>query len=398
MTTTDDLLATPDLGTGPLEHRDRVDFRALRHERAERVFALMQSLDLDACLFGREANARYATGVRRLWTSQTRRFLPSCILVRSPRATHLLSFSASYEGMPEEMGPDHYFPVTWNPMGMMERIARYEGMAGARRIGVDSMTPLFRDLLTHAFPKAELVAIDGPLREVRSAKLPGEITCIRVAAAIAESALVAAIGRIRPGVEHGALLGAYLDRMSSLGTSQFAQQGIFGAIGPQGSLAWGTSRGVVPEGATVACAGGALWAGYEGSLARTWWSGPQAPSADARSAASRWRDTTGRVIDALRPGASGTEVLAAFGDASDADADVAARAVYAVGLGYEAPVAAPWLTADELAGIEVRSGSVLAVRELTTEASCGFLGEELVLVRDGAPEVLTTLGHGPLLP
>jgi Xaa-Pro dipeptidase len=395
MTDTDDLLATPDLGTGPLEHRDRVDFRALRHERAERVFALMESLDLDACMFGREANARYATGVRRLWTSQTRGFLPSCILVREPRASHLLSFSASYEGIPEEIGPDHYFPVTWNPMGMMERIGRYEGMATARRIGVDAMTPLFRDLLSHAFPEAELVAVDGALREVRSTKLPGELTCIRVATAIAESALVAAIGRIRPGVDHGVLLGAYLDRMASLGTSQFAQQGTFGAIGPEGALAWATARGTLPDAAAVACAGGALWAGYEGSLARTWWSGPQPPSADARSAASRWRDTTDRVIDALRPGASGTDVLRAFGDTSHAD--TGARAVYAVGLGYEAPVAAPWLTADELARAEVRAGTVLAVRELTTAASCGFLGEELVLVRDGAPEVLTTLGHGPLL-
>jgi len=59
-------LGTPDIGTGALEHRDRIDFRELRHQRTARLFERMDQLDIDACIFGREANARYATGVRRL--------------------------------------------------------------------------------------------------------------------------------------------------------------------------------------------------------------------------------------------------------------------------------------------------------------------------------------------
>ena len=119
-----DLLATPNLGTGALEHRDRIDFGALRAARLARVLDAMAERDLDACFLGREANARYATGVRRLWTAQSRPFVPACLVVRNPPAVELLSFSASYEDIPDEVGPDHFFPVTWNPMNMMDRFQK----------------------------------------------------------------------------------------------------------------------------------------------------------------------------------------------------------------------------------------------------------------------------------
>ena len=72
-----ELFGTPNLGTGFLEHRDRVDFTALRRARFARVLAAMDERGLDACFFGREANARYVSGVRRLWTAQTRPFVPA---------------------------------------------------------------------------------------------------------------------------------------------------------------------------------------------------------------------------------------------------------------------------------------------------------------------------------
>ena len=119
-----DLLTTPNIGTGVLEQRDRVDFGQLREARRVRVLAEMKARGLDACFFGREANARYVSGVRRLWTAQTRPFAPGCLLVLETGEVELLSFSASYEDMPAEVGPDHFFPVTWNPMNMVDWFAR----------------------------------------------------------------------------------------------------------------------------------------------------------------------------------------------------------------------------------------------------------------------------------
>jgi Xaa-Pro dipeptidase len=385
-------LRTPDIGTGALEHRDRIDFRELRSLRTARLFARMDELNVDACIFGREANARYATGVRRLWTSMTRGFVPTCVVLRETRDVHLLSFSASYEGIPEEMSPDHYFPVTWNPMGMVDRLAKLPGASGIRRLGVDGMTPLFAGLLGAAFPDAAIVGVEPKLRDMRRQKLALEVDCMRVAVAVAESALVAAIQQVRPGASRKALQGAYLERMSVLGTSQFAQQGTFGPIGPQGRLHWATANDAIPDQAPIALAGGALWAGYEGSLARTWWSG-RTPDASSRSAHAQWADTTSNVIDAIRPGATGADVLTAFGAAPG---DRSARSVYSVGLGHEGTVAAHWLDAATLDTEVIVAGMVLAVRELVPTDAGGFLGEEMVLVTDDGVEQLTTLGHGPL--
>lgn len=385
-------LLTPDLGTGTLEHRDRVDFRELRRARADRLFDVMHENAIDACLFAREANARYATGVRRLWTASTRAFVPTCFVQGASRDAHLLSFSASYEGIPEEIAPDHYFPVTWNPMQMVERLRALDGASQIRRLGVDCMTPLFRDLLTQAFPNAQLVGIEPQLSEMRRVKLAAELMCVRIAVATAESALVAAIQRAQPGVAYKSLQAAYLERMSMLGTSQFAQQGTFSPIGPRGSLRWVTPVDVHADNTPLALAGGALWAGYEGSLARTWWSASAEPQADLRAAAATWRDSCARVIEALRPGASGVDVLRAFGE----QGDLGVRSVYAVGLGHEGTIAAPWLDGATLANEHVRVGMVLAIRELVACESGGFLGEEMVHIGNDGPELLTTLGHGSL--
>ena len=386
-------LSTPDIGTGALEHRDRIDFRELRRQRTERLHTQMDALDLDACIFGREANARYATGVRRLWTSMTRAFVPTCVVLRETKDAHLLSFSASYEGIPEELAPDHYFPVTWNPMGMVERLTRLDGAQNIRRLGVDGMTPLFADLLAHAFPNAEIIGIEPELRAMRRTKLALEIACIQVAVAVAESALVSAVQMVRPGASRKALQGAYLARMSTLGTSQFAQLGTFGPIGSDGAMGWNTADDVIPDNASIALSGGSLWAGYEGSLARTWWSGSRGPSADARNAAKQWRDTTSAVIDALRPGASGVDVLQAFGNAPG---DASVRSVHAVGLGHEGAIATPWLDAETLEAERVEAGMVLSIRELVPTNTGGFLGEDMVLITPNGAEPLTTLSHGPL--
>ena len=387
-------LLTPDLGTGSLEHRDRVDFRELRRARADRLFALMTDLGIDACIFGREANARYATGVRRLWTASTRAFVPACFVQLAAREAHLLSFSASYEGIPEEIAPDHYFPVTWNPMQMIERLRALDGASSIRRLGVDGMTPLFRDLLAVAFPGVELVGIEPQLRDMRRIKFDAEVTCVRIAAATAESALVAAIRAARPGVALKQLQAAYLERMSVLGTSQFAQQGTFAPIGANGSLRWITPVDALADNVPLALAGGSLWAGYEGSLARTWWHGSQPPTAALRSAASEWRDTTARVVEALKPGASGADVLRAFGTGGRGDHTV--RSVHALGLGHEGAIATPWLDPATLDAEQVQAGMVLAVRELVASDAGGYLGEDMVFIGPSGAEAITTLANGPL--
>jgi Xaa-Pro aminopeptidase len=384
-------LRTPDLGTQAMEDRDRVHFADLRAARRSRVLAAMEERGLDACVFGRESNVRYVSGVRRLWTAQTRPFAPTCLVVRTTGAVHLLSFSASYEGMPEELGPDDFYPVTWNPGDFVARFASTEGVPDCRRLGVDGLSPLFADLLRQAFPLAELVGAEDMMRDLRRRKLPDEITCLRTAAAIAEAALYAAASEVAPGVSEKHLQAVYLERMCQLGTSQFAQQGTFTQIEPDGQLRQFTGDRRLDEGMPVALAGGALWAGYEGSLARTWWCGRQRqPTTGHRALYQHWREVADRLIDTCRPGRTGSDLRQAH---QQAGSDTIA---YSLGLGHEGPVAGGGLSVDAERAQRLEAGMVLGVRALVGGPEGGFLGEEMVLITEGEPELLTTLGHGPL--
>jgi len=389
-------LRTPNLGTGMLENRDRIAFADLRQARRDRVLAAMAAEGLDACIFGREGNVRYVTGARRLWTAGSRPFMPSCAIVRATGAAHLLSHSASYEGMPEELAPDEIFPLTWDPARLARLAAATPGLAAARRIGVDGMTPLFRALLGQVLPDAVLVPAEPMMRALRRRKLPDEIACIRTAAAIAESALYEAALMIAPGVGEKELQAAYMERMCTLGTSQFAQQGTFTAIGADGGLRRLTGDRALAEGEMVALAGGVLWAGYEGSLARTWWCGlKRDPEARHRALHALWRDAAAPLIDRCRPGATGADLRATFGatEAARAGGDFA---VYSLGLGHEGFIAATALDPAVEREQGIAADMVLGVRIFAPGPAGGYLGEEMILTRDGAPALLTTLGHGPL--
>jgi len=390
-----DLFGTPNIGTGALEDRDRIDFAGLRTARRERVFDAMSGHGLDACVFGREANVRYVSGARRLWTAGTRPFGPTCLVVAATRTVHLLSFSASFEGMPEELQPDDMYPLSWNPLNVIERFRKTPGVAEARRLGVDGLTPLFQGLLPQAFTSAELVPADSMMRGIREHKLPAELTCIRTAVAIAESALYETARRVAPGVREKVLQGEYLRRMCELGTSQFAQQGTFTGIGSDGRLRWLTGDGTLDEGQPVALAGGALFAGYEGSLARTWWSGDATvPSAADREPAERWRELFDRLAARCVPGTTGADLAVAA--SGEADRDGSEMAVYSIGIGHEGLVFAPHLHPAILARQQLAEGMVVGVRAFLRGPRGGYLAEEMIHLGADGPEVLTTLGHGPL--
>jgi Xaa-Pro dipeptidase len=392
---TTSLLGTPNIGTGAVEHRDRVDFAELRRARRARVLSEMKARGLDACFFGREANARYVSGVRRLWTAQTRPFVPACLIVLETGEVELLSFSASYEDIPAEVGPDHFFPVTWNPMNMMEWFEKTTGVLDARRVGFDGLSPFFEGLLRQTLPEAEFVGVEEMMRDLRRRKLPDELTCLRTAAAIAEAALYAAAAEVRPGVTEHHLRATFLHRMCELGTSQFAQQGTFTEIDPGKPLRWTTGDRVLGDGTLVALAGGVLWAGYEGSLARTWWCGAQGgPTAGQRALFTRWRSLMDRLVDQCRAGASGADLRAAY--VASAEPEPQMSIAYSVGLGHEGPLAGPGMSPDLERAQAIEADMVVAVRAFLGGDDGGFYGEDMVLVGDDGPAPLTTLGYGPL--
>src|SRR5699024_5040867 len=121
---------------------------------------------------------------------------PGCVVVRETGDVHLLT--TWDEGVPEEIPHEHLYGITWNPMNLVAEFRRIGERVEPRRVGIDSLSPLFAELLPLAFPTAELVDGETALQAARRVKTDDEVAAIRAAIAIAESALSAAVAELRP--------------------------------------------------------------------------------------------------------------------------------------------------------------------------------------------------------
>jgi len=385
-----------DLGTMGLEFGGRVDFARLRRERRQRLQGAMKTAGLDALLLGREANARYAAGARRLWASGLRPWSPGCVVLRDPEQVHLL---AAWDwGVPPEVPREHLFAPSWNPPKLVEGLARLPGLAAARRVGVDAMTPLFAALLARALPRAELVDAGPALEGARRVKTPEELACIETAIALAEGALAAVVAELRPGIRERELQGRFGEAAARLGVTTPALAGTFCAT-PRcaaGALPLRRLPGetALAAGDLVALDVGLLYAGYEGGLARTWPCPPAAaaPSAAQRDLQRRWSEILEALLAGCRPGRSAADLARAH--AACGEPAPPFPVAHGVGLGLEPPLAgrpaAPGADALE-------EGMVLALQAFVfREGVGGYLGREMVLVTGEGPLLLTRASHGPL--
>ena len=154
----------------------------------------MEAHDLDILVLGRQANVRYVTGAPQLWIAGTRPFGPVCVVVRASGDIYLNT--TDDEGVPEEIGHDHLYGLTWNPMTLIDVLKKIDGAETALRVGTDAITPTFAALLPDAFPKAELVDGELAMRAARRIKTPDEIAVMGAAIRIAEGGLAAGVSRI----------------------------------------------------------------------------------------------------------------------------------------------------------------------------------------------------------
>jgi Xaa-Pro aminopeptidase len=288
-------------------------------ERRERVLAGMAEEGIDALLLGTAPNIRYATGATPLWLAGARAFAPLAIVLRDGE-THLVA--ASDDGVPPEIPRDHLIPPSWNPATLVTRL----GLAAARTIGVDGLTPMWEQLLTSTF-RPNLVDATPLLFRARATKTDDELALLRRACEISEAALEDVIVGLVQGLAGRDLHARFVERMASFGTTIPAFDPTIRRAGEQAVL----DAGVLVD-------------GYEGGLGRTW------PAASARA-----RDALDALLDRCRPGMSPADLPGAYG----------------VGLGVE-PLA-------------TEVGSTLCVQVKVD----GELLRETVVLREDGPELLS---------
>lgn len=356
---------------------------ALRTGRRERVLAQMAADELDVLVLGRQANVRYVTGAPQLWVAGTRPFAPICVLVRATGEIHLNS--TWDEGIPEEIGHDHLYGLAWNPMTIIEVLKNIAGAADAKRVGTDAMSPSFAKLLPMAFPAAEFVDGEVAMKTARRIKTDDELRVLRSSLAVAEKGLAAAVSELAAGTTEQALNGVLMQAMAAGGYSTSATQDGVWITSREHAWRVGRRDGRIAEGDLVAFAAGALADGYVGEVGRTWPVG-DVPGADALFARSN--DLWERLVDACRPGAPASDLLAAYDTAGEALPPI--PVAHGLGLGFDPPVISPSLpqtSADE----RLDPGSVLAVTAYVWEPGVGAVFyRDAVLIGDDGPEVLTS--------
>jgi Xaa-Pro aminopeptidase len=364
------------------------DPKALRSGRRERVLAQMAADDIDILVLGRQANVRYVTGAPQLWVAGTRPFGPICEVIRSSGEIHLNS--TWDEGIPDEISHDHLYGLAWNPMTLIEVLKNLPGASGFRRVGTDSLTPTFAQLLPIAFPNAELVDAEPALRAARRIKTADEIAVLRGAVGVAGYALAAARSELAPGVTEQSLTGAMMEAMAAGGvTTPATQDGAW--ITPR-DHSWrrGSTDGRVADGDLVALSAGALADGYVGEVGRTFPVG-DVPGADDlfRRSSALWE----RLIAACRPGGLAGDLLSAYEAAGEPLP--ATPVAHGLGLGFDPPVVSADLPAT-CAEERLEPGMVLAVTGYVWQSGVGavFTREALLIGDDGAEVLTSGTAHG----
>jgi Xaa-Pro dipeptidase len=335
-------------------------------ERLDRTLAEMKRAGIDVLVLGREGNARFVSDANRLMLAGTRPFAPGCAVVRSTGAVHLLSVTD--EGVPTEIPHERLYPLSWNPANLVGAVAAAPGVAGARRIGVDGITPLFEQLLTAAVPGAELVDGEVLMRRVRRVKSAADVEALRRAVEVLEGALEAVVEGLRPGVRERELLGVFEEARCAQGATVPSFQGSFCVVGDGVPRRFVSDR-VIEGGDLVVMRAGALVHGWEASLARTWPCG-ELPVA-ARTRLRDWGAEWPTVVDAVRAGASVGDLRAVDG-----------VTVHGVGLGYEG-----------LADTDVLEPGMVVEVELER---AGVVGADMFLVETDGAEPLTRFPRASL--
>jgi Xaa-Pro dipeptidase len=361
------------------------DARNLRFGRRQRALAQMEAHDIDVLVLGRQANVRYVTGAPQLWIGGTRPFGPVCVMLRGTGEIFLMS--TDDEGVPDEIGRDRLYGLAWNPLTLIDVLKNIDGASSARRVGTDAITPTFATLLPTAFPNAELVDGEVAMLAARRTKTADEIAAMSTALRVAEAGVAAAVAELRPGLTEKTLAGAVLEAMAAGGVSTPATQDAAWVTCREHPWRRATGDGEVTSGDLVVFAAGALADGYVGEVGRTWPVG-DVDNGSMHKLYQRSNELWDRLIAACRPGALGTDLLAAYQLAGEPLPPMAVA--HGLGLGFDPPVISRRLPATA-AREQLDPGMVLALTGYVWQEGIGaVLHRDTVVITDSGPEVLTT--------
>lgn len=401
--------AAADSGFAPREP----DLIRMARARRTRLVAAMARHDVEALLLLGRAGVQYATGAT--WPASDAGHAhqqPTMSLVTADGAPPHL-FTPHPDVAVVDLPSDHVHPGLHPecPAGVRELATRLREVVGGRlpaRLGLDEATIAMHLGLASHLPETALCEAQPVLAAARLVKTPDEVACLRRAQEINDRAMVDVHAALRPGMRPCDLSGLFLARVAELGASGSLVDPIWqpmprrradGPVTVNGELAFPLPSGTQPlaPGDTVWVDTGITWQGYVSDFGRTWLVGAE-PSPAQRALFARWREVLERVLERVRPGATGAELTAAA-RTGEPRAPWLAHLYLAHGAGIdsaEAPLVGTDLGDAFDAGIVLEPGMVLVFEPVVwADGASGHRAEESVVVTATGHERLTEHGFAP---
>lgn len=306
------------LGMMPVDWEERLDPIRMNRERLAKAKQALEESGLDALLVNRTEDARYLTGYRHHLGPA---YIPGNGTVVLPKGGEPHLFMMDFEHCRQRMtwmDPSQIHPrVNFREkVGMKRFRAQAEEALGSsldgKVVGVDLWSPLMEEQLREAFPKTEFV--DGyydVLMRAKITKTQDELACLRMANAMTEAAMDAALRFMRPGVKECEVLAVAWQTMTALG-SEWTQCSNIVTSGPYTApYRRFTSDRIIQNGDLVIIDIGAGFNGYWGDLTRVYVCGNVRPTREMQEAHQRVYNAVFDCAAATKPGATNADVYAA---------------------------------------------------------------------------------------
>jgi Xaa-Pro dipeptidase len=258
-------------------YEERIDLRALRHERVAKAQAERAHEGLDALLVWKDENVRYLTDLRPQLIACKSTVLNGALLVAD--ADPVLFCSGGERDRVDRTMPwiseAHTIPIMEH-RGLIEGFVEHtlapvlaERGLERGRIGIDECSTILAQALAAALPGVEIVDGDTPMQRARLVKLPAELQLIEEATAIADAVTAAAVAAVHEGARELEVAAEGMRTLFRLGGEYAHVMTPFVASGehmaPPHRI---SSDKIIRHGDIVFIDIGASWGGYYGDVAR----------------------------------------------------------------------------------------------------------------------------------
>jgi len=382
-----------------------LDLPRMRAERLTKLQHLIAGDGLDALVLLGGSNVTYATGATTMTSDPGRAYHEPVMAVVLPDGPPHV-FTPHPEGIPPELPDDRRhgplqpeFPEGVEAMG---GVLRDLLGGGAVRIGYDELTAAMFDRLTAE--KVELVDAGTVLGAAKICKTADELECIRRSQRINETAMYDVLAALRPGMRQSELSGIFLQRIFELGATGNVIDPIWQATpdaiasGPftvHGDVAFptGSTDRILRQDDLVLVDTGMSYHGYASDFGRTWLVGTHSVTPRQRGHFDRWSAVMGRVLERIRPGVTGRDLVQTACDGEPAGRRPWLKHFYlAHGIGTdsaEMPLIGTDLGDEFDESIVLAPGMVLVLEPVIwDDGEGGYRSEEVVAVTDDGYELL----------